>query len=144
MKLVTAAVGTAAVSRTLPRRLRESHDTWFGVQPNAWARDYVFGIENNHDLGLAAKVNMVLHGDGSMNTWIASGLLPFSNYWVEGRNNVLGTTHNTDPSLYGSETNEQFDLVLSNPPFSLKMSPDEKRAVQGAFSSFTAALRTLR
>ena len=83
---------------------------------------------------------MVLHGDGSMNTWIASGLLPFSHYWIEARNNILGTAHVADPALYSAESNDQFDFVFSNPPFSLKMSPDERRAVEGAFASFTTAL----
>lgn len=134
MKLVTGRLGTSQVAQALPRRVRESHDTWFGVQGNAWAREYLFGIENNHDLGLAAKVNMVLHGDGSMNTWIASGLQTFSAYWLEGRNNVLGTGRECDEELYGANINEQFDLILFNPPFSLKLSPDEKRDVARAFA----------
>ena len=137
MKLITERLGVREVSRTLPDRIRESHNTWFSAQRNAWAREYIFGIENNHDLGLAAKVNMVLHGDGSMNTWIHSGLLAFSAYWLEGRNNVLGTAHIQNHSLYDADTNGQFDLIVSNPPFSLKMSPDEKREVQRAFNSLS-------
>ena len=84
MKLITERLGTPEVSNALPGRIRDAHDTWFGKQRNAWARDYIFGIENNYDLGLAAKVNMVLHGDGSMNTWIHSGLLTFSTYLARG------------------------------------------------------------
>ena len=140
MKLITKRLGVPEVSRSLPGRVREVHDTWFGMQGNSWAREYIFGIENNHDLGLAAKVNMVLHGDGSMNTWIASGLVSFPTYWLEGRSNVLGTAHDNDDGLYAAETNDQFDLIVSNPPFSLKMSPDEKREVQRAFTSLTSAL----
>ena len=104
----------------LPGRIRDAHNTWFGMHGNAWAREYIFGIENNYDLGLAAKVNMVLHGDGSMNTWLASELLTFTAYWLEGRNNVLGAEHDNDDGLYAAGTNEQFDLIVSNPPFSLK------------------------
>ena len=140
MKLITKTLGVPEVSRSLPGRVREAHDTWFGTQGNPWAREYIFGIENNYDLGLAAKVNMVLHGDGSMNTWIASGLLSFSAYWLEGRSNVLGTAHANNDGLYAAETNDQFDLIVSNPPFSLKMSPDEKREVQQAFTSLTSSL----
>lgn len=140
MKLVTKQLGSPEVARTLSTRIREAHDTWFGMRGNAWAREYIFGIENNHDLGLAAKVNMVLHGDGSMNTWITSGLMPFTNYWLEGRNNVLGTAYDNDDKLYTAKTNGQFDLIVSNPPFSLKMSPDEKREVQKAFSSLSGTL----
>lgn len=141
MKLVSGRIGSPEVSRALPGRVRDAHDTWFGSNcGNAWAREFIFGIENNYDLGLAAKVNMVLHGDGSMNTWIASGLLPFTTYWLEGRSNVLGTAHSHDDVLYDAATNEHFDLIVSNPPFSLKMSPDEKREVQQAFTVLASAL----
>ena len=140
MKLITEELGTSDVSMTLPSRVREEHDTWFGGRGNSWAREYIFGVENNYDLGLAAKVNMVLHGDGSMNTWIASGLQAFPNYWYEGGSNVLGTPHYNDDGLYAAETNDQFDLVISNPPFSLKMSPDEAKEVRRAFPSLAGAL----
>ncbi len=135
MKLVTDTLNRSDVAEKLPQRLREWYDLWFGVQGHAWAREYIFGIENNYDLGLAAKVNMVLHGDGSMNTWISSGLLPFSSYWLDGRNNILGAGHEPNDGLYFSQANEQFDLVISNPPFSLTMSTDEVRDVQRSFSS---------
>lgn len=100
MKLVTEKLGSPEVSRMLPGRIRDAHNTWFGMHGNAWAREYIFGIENNYDLGLAAKVNMALHGDGSMNTWLASELLTFTAYWLEGRNNVLGAEHDNDDGLY--------------------------------------------
>ena len=135
MKLVTDTLRQPDIAESLSQRLREYYDLWFGVHSHAWAKDYIFGIENNYDLGLAAKVNMVLHGDGSMNTWISSGLLPFNSYWLDGRNNVLGTGHKQYNGLYFSQTNEQFDLVISNPPFSLTMSTDEVRDVQRSFSS---------
>ena len=139
MKLVTGSLGTQEVSDSLPRRIRDAHETWFGAQKNAWAREHIFGIENNHDLGLAAKVNMVLHGDGSMNTWIRSGLLAFRSYWHDGRNNVLGAANTNDDGVYDAPTNDQYDLILSNPPFSLTMPPDEKREVQRTFTSLASA-----
>ncbi|MFH1236073.1 MAG: N-6 DNA methylase [Parcubacteria group bacterium] len=141
MRLVTTTLTHKNVAKTLPNRVSESHRSWFvdGIS-NAWAREFIFGIENNHDLGLAAKVNMVLHGDGSMNTWINSGLLPFKEYWVDGRNNVLGTEKELDQALYRSRVNEQFDFVFSNPPFSLKLSPDEEKKVRSAFSEMSASL----
>jgi type I restriction-modification system DNA methylase subunit len=135
MKLIRRELGQLQVAATLPNRIRESHTVWFaGASNSVWAREYLFGVENNYDLGLSAKVNMVLHGDGSMNTWIKSGLLPFRDYWVQGRNNILGVA---EPPVsghpYNAERNEQFDLLLSNPPFSIKLAPDEKLKVAKAF-----------
>ncbi len=93
MKQVTMSLATESLRRSLPVRIGEMHDVWFGGRrKNVWAKDYLFGIENNYDLGVAAKVNMVLHGDGSMNTWLVSALLPFGKYWVDGRQNVLGSS----------------------------------------------------
>ena len=81
---------------------------------------------------------MVLHGDGSMNAWIRSALLPLNEYFVEGRN-LLGVPKKDDGHPYHAERNEQFDLVLSNPPFSLNLSPDEKERIEPAFDSMTTA-----
>ena len=141
MKLVSKTLGTIDTASALPRRIREAHATWFGGESRSvWAREFIFGIENNYDLGLASKVNMVLHGDGSMNTWITSGLQSFHSYWIEGRNNILGTAHDSHGGFYEGQTNQQFDLILSNPPFSLKLTPDEKRNIQEAFTMLATGL----
>ena len=140
MKLIQSSLGTTSIANTLPKRIRESHSVWFsGVHGNVWAREFLFGIENNYDLGLSAKVNMVLHGDGSMNIWIKSALLPFQEYWVEGRNNLLGNGQSGSDSSYAAKVNQQFDLVLSNPPFSIKLAPDEKQKIADAFDLMTSA-----
>jgi type I restriction-modification system DNA methylase subunit len=140
MRLIRAAVGDPVFAEGLPRRTQEYHGTWFsGTTGNAWAKEYLFGVENNYDLGLAAKVNMVLHGDGSANTWISSGLLPFKDYWIDGRHNVLGTTIDQASVAYDAPVNEQFDLIVSNPPFSIKISDDEKSKIAKAFDLMSRA-----
>lgn len=135
MKTVSSAMKDPQFVGSVPKRIEEARNTWFsGFTGQAWARDYLFGIENNYDLGLASKVNMVLHGDGSMNTWISSGLNPFGKYIVNGRNNVLGTASEAlKPHGYASAVNEQFDLVITNPPFSISLGEEETRSIAGAF-----------
>lgn len=136
MRQVRERLAPDQVRDQLAPRLRDYHDQWFGGSGNRWAQSFLFGVENNYDLGLAAKVNMVLHGDGSMNTWIASGLAPFNTYWLEGRNNILGSAQPADGAdpVYAGPRNEQFDLVISNPPFSIKLPDDEKAATEETFS----------
>lgn len=136
MKLIRKELGTEAFKRKQPNRIQELHASWFsGFSGNTWAKDFLFGIENNYDLGISSKVNMVLHGDGSMNTWIRSGILPFKSYWIDGRHNILGSVQEeTTTHPYSHPRNEQFDMVISNPPFSLKMSPEEKKEVEEAFT----------
>ena len=134
MDLIRSCLGGSSVKAVLPNCGTESHSVWFsGIHGNTWSYEYIFGVESNYDLGLASKVNMVLHGDGSMNIWLKSALLPFDEYWVQGRNNVLGIAKPTISHSYSAKTNEQFDLVLSNPPFSIKLTPDEKKKIANAF-----------
>jgi len=92
---------------------------------NRWARFAIFGIDANEDLVTATKVNMILHGDGNANILRADGLDSFANY--EGA--ALLKVHETKSGqAYPYEVNEQFDVVVSNPPFSLK---EEERTLAG-------------
>ena len=143
MKLVTDKLGTPEVLRSLANRIRDAHGVWFGgTRRNSWAKDCIFGIETNYDLGLAAKANMVLHGDGSMNTWISSGLLPFESYRIDRRNNLLGSSSRGN-GAYPGTCNGEFDLVISNPPFSLTLSPDENREAKKAFTALSKSISEL-
>lgn len=38
-------------------------------KPNDWAVTYIYGIDNSYPLTISTKVNMILHGDGSSNTF---------------------------------------------------------------------------
>lgn len=134
MKRVTKSLASSAKVSDLSRRVQEYHQYWFGTgSGNSWAKDHLFGIESNYDLGISAKVNMVLHGDGSMNTWIKSGLLPFDQYSIQARHSLLSQTLNSSYPGYAQTLNEQFDVVFSNPPFSVKLSKEEKKVLSATF-----------
>lgn len=81
---------------------------------NVWAKEYMYGIEINPDLAMASKVNMVGHGDGSANIHPADGLIKFSKY-----DNAKLLNIESNNSVYEKLVNEQFDVVISNPPFSV-------------------------
>ena len=135
MKLITKKLANDNSLRNYNKKIREATSIWFGGEKKTnWAKEYIYAIEYNYDLGVAAKVNMVLHGDGCMNTWIENGLYPFSKYFRDKRTNILGFSEKRDTTGYEAETNNQFDLILSNPPFSIKNSPDEKKEIEKAFS----------
>lgn len=107
---------------------------WFypNQRENKWAQTYIYGLEINFNLGTAAKVNMILHGDGSTNIFVKDGLLPFSKYEKETAPNAL---HGSDKNeLYQNrEVNGQFDLILTNPPFSVELDNDTKKSVKHDF-----------
>ncbi|MEI6270004.1 MAG: N-6 DNA methylase [Methylococcaceae bacterium] len=99
---------------------------------NKWAREYLYGSEINFDLGTASKVNMILHGDGSTNIFVKDGLLPFRFYVKETSPNYLETA--SPETLYNDkDINGKFDVVVSNPPFSVDLDTQTQREVKHAF-----------
>ena len=111
---------------------------WFypDHRENKWAQTYIYGSEINFNLGTATKVNMILHGDGSTNIFVKDGLLPFAKYEkATGPNALYGSEQdsryrNNDRDL---DINGQFDIILTNPPFSVELDNDTKKTLKKDF-----------
>lgn len=77
-----------------------------------WATDYVYGIEKDYRLVKVGKVGCYLHGDGLANVILSDGLANFyNNKEYKGKLRKLIND--------GQKDNQQFDIVLSNPPYSV-------------------------
>ncbi|WP_084787591.1 restriction endonuclease subunit M [Anaerobacillus alkalidiazotrophicus] len=100
---------------------------------NTWAKDYLYGIEHNFNLGTAIKVNMILHGDGNTNIFIKDGLLPFRYYTNRNGINILKEYKNEDKYYHGRDVNEQYDVIISNPPFNVDLAKETKRHLKSDF-----------
>ena len=97
----------------------------------AIANNCIFGIDYGQDPPLAriARINMYLHGDGGSRIYYADAL----------DKEMDGTTQ-TDPEvvqnlaeLHEALDNDQFDVVLTNPPFSMTKeakNPSELRILE--------------
>lgn len=96
-----------------------------------WAQKYIYAIEHNFELGTATKVNMILHGDGSTNVFVKDGLLPFR-FYQKAEPNALNT-HESDPLYNNKDTNAQFDVLVSNPPFSVNLDNETKNRLNFTF-----------
>lgn len=94
---------------------------------NAWAEKYVYGIDFNEDLAMASKVNMVMHGDGSGNIESEDALSDFSKF-VGSRLNIRKKS-----DVYPKSVNEQFDVIMSNPPFSITLAKETKEELPKLF-----------
>ena len=107
---------------------------WFypDHRENKWAQTYIYGTEINFNLGTATKVNMILHGDGSTNIFVKDGLLPFDSYLKETAPNAL-RVYSVDKLYADNEVNGQFDLILTNPPFSVELENDTKKLLKKEF-----------
>lgn len=77
-----------------------------------WATDYVYGIEKDYRLVKVGKVGCYLHGDGLANVILSDGLANFCNS-KEYKGKLRKQTND------GHKDNQQFDIVLSNPPYSV-------------------------
>lgn len=77
-----------------------------------WATDYVYGIEKDYRLVKVGKVGCYLHGDGLANVILSDGLANFCNN-EEYKGKLRKQTND------GQKDNQQFDIVLSNPPYSV-------------------------
>ncbi len=135
MKLVTRTIKEDNFAKIRgSKRIRELIASWSpAIKENIWAREYVYGIEPNPDLALTTKVNMVLHGDGNLNIFQKDGLLEFENYQLQDRISALSKSGNYETQIYDKPVNEQFDLVVSNPPFSVTLDPETKKGLNDRF-----------
>lgn len=102
---------------------------------NKWADKYIYGSEINPDLGTSVKVNMVLHGDGSANIFVGSdkgdGLAKFNKYTkVSGENILINTA---EDNLYQKPVNNSFDVLITNPPFSVSLDKDTAENLKNIF-----------
>ena len=116
------------------RDVKEKYEQWFlpNHRENKWAKDFIYGVEINFNLGTATKVNMILHGDGSTNIFVKDGLLPFKFYDKETAPNFL-KQYKEDKEYFNKEVNQQFDVVISNPPFSVNLENETKKNIKKEF-----------
>ncbi len=116
------------------RDIEDNYHQWFmpDHRENKWAKDYIYGSEINFNLGTATKVNMILHGDGSNNIFVKDGLLPFKLYNKETAPNFL-KQYEPDNLYADKEVNKQFDIIITNPPFSVDLDNETKKNVKKEF-----------
>lgn len=116
------------------RQVQDKFEQFFlpDNKEHRWAREYIYGVEHNFDLGTATKVNMILHGDGSTNIFVKDGLLPFRFYEKTTAPNFLRIGL-PDSTYDNREVNGQFDVIVSNPPFSVNLDNETKKYLKNGF-----------
>lgn len=126
---------TEQIKRENRHKLKDNDDvklklaSWFpDFKENSWAQQYIYGIETNFNLGTATKVNMILHGDGSTNIFVKDGLLDFKQYKKETSPNALNNVQ-IDNLYKDKEVNNQFDIIMTNPPFSVELDNTTKQSL---------------
>ena len=77
-----------------------------------WATDYIYGVEKDYRLVKVGKVGCYLHGDGLAKVILSDGLANFCN-----NKDYKGKLRKRADD--GQKDNQQFDILLSNPPYSV-------------------------
>jgi type I restriction enzyme M protein len=119
---------------TDPDSRRFLQDRLSNDSPHAWAEQFLYGMDPKFIMAVTARVNMVLHGGGSGRLFKYDALKPLSAYADE-RLRPAGDADRTLPrSSYPCDVAESFDLVVSNPPFGVTLSPEAAAARETTFS----------
>ncbi len=100
------------VSAALPD-VRNMIQSWQGLTKFLWAKDSVYGIDLDNRLVKTTKVSAFFNGDGEANIIWANGLDNFEK--TEEYRDLLRQTH-----PYDRKNNGQFDILISNPPYSVE------------------------
>jgi type I restriction enzyme M protein len=91
--------------------------------PYDWARDYVYGIEKDYRLVKVGKVGCYLHGDGLANVIHSDGLARLAHPDYKGKLLVKDKDF--------PQENRQFDMLVSNPPYSVSAFKNNARKFYG-------------
>lgn len=128
MKLITQSIlkdkDEISITESIKEFIRENFDE--ERKRHLWAQEFLYGMDNHPHLALTTKVNMVMNGDGHVHVYADDSLDDFSEY-----ENLMKVTNQNQ--LYEDELNEQFDVVISNPPFSMKLDSTTKEKYREHF-----------
>lgn len=102
--------------------------------PNYWAEHFLYGMDPKFVMAITAKINMVLHGDGSAHIFKYDALKPFSSYSDDKLKPLSDKYRSIPRTRYDHDMVETFDVVVSNPPFGITLSSDTKTMLPDTFS----------
>lgn len=102
--------------------------------PDYWAENFIYGFDPKFIMAITAKVNMVLHGDGSAHIFKYDAFSHFSKYKDVKLRPIAENARSVERSKYAKDMCETFDVVLSNPPFGVSLSSETVKGLNNAFS----------
>ncbi len=104
--------------------VRSQFQVWQGIIKFQWARNTVYGIDLDNRLVKTTKVSAFFNGDGEANIVWANGLDHFTK----------SETYRDKLRVAVGQDNGQFDILISNPPYSVD---SFKSTIKSGKESFT-------
>jgi type I restriction enzyme M protein len=103
-------------------------------QPNYWAEAFIFGFDPKFIMAITAKVNMVLHGDGSAHIFKDDAFRPFSLYSDPRLRPCGEAQRSVTRAQYAPDICETFDVAISNPPFGITLAAETRAKLSTTFT----------
>jgi type I restriction enzyme M protein len=103
-------------------------------QPNYWAEAFIYGFDPKFIMAITAKVNMVLHGDGSAHIFKDDAFRPFSRYDDTRLRPCSDSKRSVTRAQYKPDVCEFFDLAISNPPFGITLASEIRAKLSTTFA----------
>jgi type I restriction enzyme M protein len=104
------------------------------ANPNYWAENFLYGIDPKFVMAITAKINLVLHGDGSTHVFKHDGLKPLSTFNDSKLKPLGDPNRSVGKAKYPCDVVESFDVVLSNPPFGVTLAKETKAKLGTVFT----------
>lgn len=114
-----------------------------------YAENSIFGFDFDPDLKKAARMNMVMAGDGHANIFHVNSLAypnwehPTEIAKIENAINRSLKEMKDDEGMYGNSARGKFDIIFTNPPFGAKVKVDEDIAEKYELSKYSTAPEVL-
>ena len=102
-------------------------------RPNRWAERFIYGFDPKFIMAITAKVNMVLHGDGSAHILKQDAFSPFASYTDTRLRRCNEDQRSIPKTRYHPDMCENFDLVMSNPPFGVTLAAETRAKINDSF-----------
>lgn len=123
------------------------------MEVNERVREYaersIFGFDFDPDLKKAARMNMVMAGDGHANIFHVNSLA-YPNWEhpaeIEKIHSAIGNSLSEMKDIesrYGNDAREKFDIIFTNPPFGAKVKVEPEIASQYFLSKYSDAPEVL-
>lgn len=115
---------------SMNRVQREQYQMWQNSDTQyQWANEYIYGIEKDYRLIKSAKVSCFLNGDGDAVIINGDGLDNFETSTdYKGKLKYFNSNNN--------KMNEQFDVLIANPPYSVNSFKNYLRDAKMSFELF--------
>ncbi|GII25356.1 HsdM family class I SAM-dependent methyltransferase [Planosporangium mesophilum] len=121
MRLISQHIAERRPQLSRNRDVREQLASKFPENaPNEWAKEFIYGVEKREDLAISTKVNMVLHRDGHTHIYHDDGLAELDALATKHREQKFRAGRDAD-GVYEKPVAETFDVVVTNPPFSITL-----------------------